>query len=268
MFRKTPHNRVFQDLVEQIQKAILDGRLKPGDKLPTQRELGELFQTSRASIREALRVLEQKGLIEVKLGVSGGAVIKTAGTEPITESLKLLLQQEQVSHEHLVQFRESIEGNVAAAAARRAKASDIERLEGILSQAEVCLKESASVPYDFIQTDIRLHIALAEISGNPIFVAVTKMVHETLLGFYDRFTFRRQEVLEENYHDLCALVSAVKSGRYDDARRLALNHVRRFNRHMQSDALAAKDRLTVDDGTPGSRPQSRQAGWRGSGDQG
>ena len=93
MFRKTPHNRIFQDLVGQIQEAILDGRLQPGDKLPSQRELVAMFQTSRASIREALRVLEQKGLIEVKLGVSGGAVVRNAGTGPITESLKLLLQQ-------------------------------------------------------------------------------------------------------------------------------------------------------------------------------
>ena len=95
MFRKTPHKRVFQDLVDQIQAAILDGRLQPGDKLPSQRELVDMFQTSRASIREALRVLEQKGLVEVKLGVSGGAVIKTADTEPLTDVLTLLLQQKK-----------------------------------------------------------------------------------------------------------------------------------------------------------------------------
>ena len=111
MFRKTQHNRVFQDLVDQIQEAIVDGRLKPGDKLPPQRELVDMFQTSRASIREALRVLEQKGLIEVKLGVSGGAVIKAAGTDSITDGLTLLLQQQHVSPDHLAEFRESIEGD-------------------------------------------------------------------------------------------------------------------------------------------------------------
>jgi GntR family transcriptional repressor for pyruvate dehydrogenase complex len=234
MFRKTPHQRVFQDLVEQIQDAILDGRLKPGEKLPSQRELVDAFQTSRASIREALRVLEQKGLIEVKLGVSGGAVVKTAGTEPITESLKLLLQQKQVSLEHLAQFRESIEGDVAAAAARRAATADIAHLENILNQAAICLKAHDPVPYDFIRMDIRLHIALAEISGNPIFVAVMRMVHETLLGLFDRFTFRRRDVLEENLRDLQALVAAVKSGRPEDARQLAIDHVLRFQQHMQS----------------------------------
>jgi len=233
MFRKTQHNRIFQDLVDQIQDAILDGRLKPGDKLPSQRNLVDMFQTSRASIREALRVLEQKGLIEVKLGVSGGAVIKTAGTESITQDLTLLMQQQQVSFDHLAEFRESIEGDVAAMAARKATGSDIERLENIVTRAEACLRENDRTPYDFIRMDIRLHIALAEIAGNPVFVAVMKMVHETILGFYDRFTFRERTVLEENYRDLCSLVAVIKAGQPENARELALGHVRRFNRHMK-----------------------------------
>jgi GntR family transcriptional regulator, transcriptional repressor for pyruvate dehydrogenase complex len=233
MFRKTQHNRIFQDLVDQIQEAILDGRLQPGDKLPSQRNLVDMFQTSRASIREALRVLEQKGLIEVKLGVSGGAVIKTAGTESITQDLTLLMQQQQVSFDHLAEFRESIEGDVAALAACRATTSDIQRLEDILTEAEACLREDEGTPYDFIRMDIRLHIALAEIAGNPVFVAVIKMVHETILGFYDRFTFRQRIVLEENYRDLCAIVDVIKTGQAEKARELALGHVRRFNRHMK-----------------------------------
>jgi DNA-binding FadR family transcriptional regulator len=233
MFRKTQHNRIYQDLVGQIQEAILDGRLQPGDKLPSQRELVAMFETSRASIREALRVLEQKGLIEIKLGVSGGAVVKNADTEPVTESLKLLLQQQRVSLAHLAEFRESIEGDIAACAAARAGAAEIRRMDDILAQASACLEQADARPRDFIRADIRLHIALAEISGNPIFVAVIKMVHETILGLYDRFTLRDRDVLEENYQDLCALVAAVKKGQSDKARRLALNHVRRFNRHLQ-----------------------------------
>ena len=136
MFRKTQHNRVFQDLVDQIQAAILDGRLKPGDKLPSQRDLVDMFQTSRASIREALRVLEQKGLIEVKLGVSGGAVIKTAGTESITADLTLLMQQQQVSFDHLAEFRESIEGDVAAMAGLNKQEAD-RLIEDLLAEGRL-----------------------------------------------------------------------------------------------------------------------------------
>lgn len=249
MFRKTRHSRVFQDLVDQIQAAIMDGRLQPGDRLPSQRELVALFQTSRASIREALRVLEHKGLVEIKLGVSGGAVIKTPGTEPITDVLTLLLQQKRVSADHLAEFRESIEGDVAALAAERASAEAVLHLEDILKQAEDCLGHDGGTPYDFIRMDIRMHIALAEISGNPVFVAVTRMVHETILGFYDRFTFRRHDVLEENHRDLRAIVAAVKAGERTQARALALDHVRRFQHHMQATSPKTGRR----------RPQTRSA---------
>ena len=92
MFKKAKQNRVFQDVVEQIQDAIIKGKLKPGARLPAERELKDLFNTSRGTLREALRVLEQKGLIEIKLGVSGGAIVKRIDAEPIVESLLNIYQ--------------------------------------------------------------------------------------------------------------------------------------------------------------------------------
>ena len=65
LFRVARQNRIFRDVVEQIQEAIIQGRLKVGDRLPAERELKEMLQTSRGTLREALRVLEQKGLIEI-----------------------------------------------------------------------------------------------------------------------------------------------------------------------------------------------------------
>ena len=83
LFRKAKQSRIFQDVVDQIQGAILDGQIKPGDKLPAERELGEMLGTSRGTLREALRVLEQKGLIEIRLGVGGGAIVKDPSDERI-----------------------------------------------------------------------------------------------------------------------------------------------------------------------------------------
>ena len=67
--QKINHKRAFQLVEEQLEEAILSGRIKPGDKLPPERDLVEDLATSRRSLREAMRVLEQKGLIEIKLGV-------------------------------------------------------------------------------------------------------------------------------------------------------------------------------------------------------
>ena len=174
MFKKTSHNRVFQDLVDQIQTAILEGRLKPGDKLPPQRSLVEMFATSRASVREALRVLEQKGLIEVKLGVQGGAVVRKTNIDPASEVLTLLMHQNQVSLAHLEAFRLCVEGEVTALAAQSASREDIMKLRHILARARDCLRSDRPDAKAFVEVDIELHIALAEISGNPVFVAVVK----------------------------------------------------------------------------------------------
>ena len=238
MFKKTSHSRVFQDLVDQIQTAILEGRLKPGDKLPPQRTLMDMFATSRASVREAMRVLEQKGLIEVKLGVQGGAVVRKTNIDPATEVLTLLMHQNEVSLAHLEAFRLCVEGDVTALAARSAEAGDIARLRRILERARDCLRSDRPDAKAFVEIDIEIHTALAEISGNPVFMAVVKMVHETILGYYDRFTLRRPAVLEENYRDLGAIVAAVEKGDADEARRLAREHVRRFSRHMETEVAA------------------------------
>ena len=115
-FSKPKHARIFQHVVDEIQTAILDGRLKPGDQLPAEMKLKEMFDTSRGSIREALRVLEQKGLIDIKTGVAGGAVVRSPDFRQVTETLNLLVQSQQVSLSHLLEFRQEIEGMVSALA--------------------------------------------------------------------------------------------------------------------------------------------------------
>jgi GntR family transcriptional repressor for pyruvate dehydrogenase complex len=76
MFEQVQQNRIFQDVTRQIEEAILSRQLKAGDRLPSERELQETFRVSRGTLREALRVLEQKGLVTIKTGAKGGAVVR------------------------------------------------------------------------------------------------------------------------------------------------------------------------------------------------
>ena len=92
VFRKARRTRFIHDILGQIEQAIIDGKYRVGDKLPSERELCELFQTSRGPLREALRVLEQKGLITIKAGAYGGAFITAVTTEQMSESLGFLLK--------------------------------------------------------------------------------------------------------------------------------------------------------------------------------
>ena len=224
MFRKTTQNRIYHDLVMQIQDAIMTGKLKPGDKLPAQRDLVEKFQTSRASLREALRVLEQKGLIEIKLGVNGGAVVKKIGTEQIAENFFLLLQNQEGTYSQLSEFREGLEGCTAALAAERAGKDDINQLKKLLVKAQKHIENYESEWEDFFEVDLKIHLALAEITRNPVYVAILKIVHYNILDKLQLF-FKDKQELTKSYRELCDIIDAVESGDGARARSTVQNHI-------------------------------------------
>jgi len=233
MFETARQTKVFQDVVQQIQEAIFDGRLRAGDMLPAERELKEMFKVSRGTLREALRVLEQKGLIEIRLGVGGGSLVKHVDTEQISESLGLLIRSQKVSLNHLAEFREDLEGIVAAHAARLCSQRAGGRLDDLLKNAKECVRRGAAARDEFIRADKQLHLELARITGNPIYISVLHSIHDNIHRYYDRFLSMEQAELEENYQDLRNIVQAVIQQKPREARTLAQDHVRRFNRYMQ-----------------------------------
>ena len=233
MFRQAKQSRVFEDVIDQIQEAILRGDLKVGDRLPAERDLKEMFKTSRGTLREALRVLEQKGLITIKTGTNGGAIVKGPTTDQISESLTLLLRYEKVSLRDLAEFREGVEGMVTGLAAKRAKTKDIQWLRKLLAEAKVHLEKGVDHWDDFINVDNRLHMALARMAGNPVYESVLQTIHDNINQYYDRYLPKKEKNLRENYRDLCEIVQAVESGRATEARLLAQHHVSRFNQFME-----------------------------------
>ena len=239
MFQAAKQTKVFQDVVEQIQEAIFDGRLDTGQTLPAERELKAMFNISRGTLREALRVLEQKGLIEIKLGVGGGSVVKAVDTEQVSESLGLLIRSQKVSLNHLSQFREDVEGIIAAHAARRHDKKDIKKLKKLRSKALECVERGRSQRNAFINIDKQIHMTLAEITGNPIYISVLHSIQDNIHRYYDRFLSMEEPELQENYQDLYDIIDAIENGQVDLARKLAQDHVKRFNRYMKKRENAA-----------------------------
>ncbi|MFW6114932.1 MAG: FadR/GntR family transcriptional regulator [Thermodesulfobacteriota bacterium] len=236
MFREAKQNRIFQDVVEQIQDAILQGKLKPGNKLPPERELKETFGASRGTLREALRILEQKGLITIKTGVGGGAFVNALTTHQISESLDLLIRYQMVSLRDLAEFREGVEGMVAALAVERVKGEDIQYLKKLLTEAKAHLEHGISGWDNFIHVDNQVHMALAHIAGNPIYESVLQTIYDNIHRYFQRFLPREEDLLMENYQDLCEIIEAVENGQAAQAHLLVQNHVYRFNRLMEEHA--------------------------------
>jgi DNA-binding FadR family transcriptional regulator len=219
--------------VDQIQEAIVEGKLKAGDQLPAERELKEQLNVSRGTLREALRVLEQKGLIEIKTGVSGGSIVKGVTTEQISENLGLLIRYKKVSLKDLAEFREELEGIAACLAAERSTPNDIQRLRALLKEARDYLEKGESHWDDFIRVDEELHLALARITANPLYIAVLQTVYYNIHTYYESFLPMDDTILSENYQDLHDIIEAVEKRLPDRARFLAKGHVRRFTAHME-----------------------------------
>lgn len=233
MFKQVKQNKAYQDVVEQIQEAIMEGSLKPGSLLPAERELKEQFGISRGTLREALRVLEQKGLIEIRTGVAGGSVIREVNSENLSDNLGLLIRNRAVSLRDLAEFREGMEGSVAALAAQRATESDRALLEGLMDEAEGYLKEGRKGWDAFVRTDEEIHLALARMSGNQLFIAVLTSVYHNIHTYYENYLPWNKALLQENFDDLRNIVAAVSGQDAERAREMALGHVRRFNVYME-----------------------------------
>ena len=232
-FRKAKQNRIFQDVVDQIQVAILDGRIGAGERLPAERELCEMFQTSRGTLREALRILEQKSLIEIRLGANGGAYVKDANGELMAENLAMLIRSQTISLAHLAEFREGVEGSVAGLAAQRASSAEIKKLYALLSKADNFRRSGIGGWNDFVGMDERIHTEIARIAGNPLYVFILSSVHENIQRYYDKFLSAGKEEMEENYRDLSMIIEAIKNGEEEMASARAIEHVRKFSRYME-----------------------------------
>ncbi|MDT8380595.1 MAG: FadR/GntR family transcriptional regulator [Desulfotignum sp.] len=230
MFKRARQSRVFQDVVDQIQEAILTKKLAPGTRLPAERDLKEMFNTSRGTLREALRVLEQKGLIEIKLGVTGGAIVKQIDTDPLMESLALLIQSGEVSLEHLSEFRIKIEGSLVELATQRATPEDIEELERLQAIARRCFERRDWE--SFLKTDETMHTYIGTMTRNPVFQFIQKSIHDNIHRYYQDYLPMNRERTLENLRDFDKIIAAMKEKDGSTASAIIKDHVQRFHDKM------------------------------------
>ena len=164
MFKTARVNRISQNIVEQIRDNILAGKLKPSDRLPSEKELSLEFGVSKASLREALRALESLGMLEVKQGMSGGAFVKEVDLETARNNMFNYIFFQNPTIGEFTQLRTFIEPPVAEIAALKCTQTDLDYLEDNLNRTR---EKMDSVPF-YYDLDTKFHHRLAEISGNRL----------------------------------------------------------------------------------------------------
>jgi GntR family transcriptional repressor for pyruvate dehydrogenase complex len=181
MFESVRTNKISEHIVGQIRKAIFDGRLKPGDRLPTEKALMESFSVSKATLREALRVLEVLGFLEIRKGASGGAFVTEVDTKAARDSLLSFLRFTDLSLTDLSEARLLLETHCAEQAASRISEADLDRLGQLVESLDAALK-SSSVDFGELGRHIEFHHIIAQATANPILIFFLDFVCELLMG--------------------------------------------------------------------------------------
>ncbi len=164
MFEPVKNQRVSDEILQQIREAVLAGKFQVGDRLPNERTLAEQFAASRTSVREALRGLQQEGVVYTKKGVHGGAFVADLDHRLVSRSFQTLLQLRKISINHIAEVRLIFEPEAARLAALRATPQDLKELEEVIEKMS-SLVEAGNPPHLF---DLKFHKLVARAADNPI----------------------------------------------------------------------------------------------------
>lgn len=167
MYKVVQTSRLYEQIVQQIQESIHKGALKEGDRLPAERELAQQFGVSRTAVREAVKALIEKGLVEAHPGRGTFVIGRTSN--PLQQTLDRVIRVSQPEGTAtLAEVRAILEPEIAALAADRATEDDFVAMREAIS----VMDESRQDPDAFIEADLDFHLALAEAAANPLILSL------------------------------------------------------------------------------------------------
>jgi GntR family transcriptional repressor for pyruvate dehydrogenase complex len=206
-------------LIDQIEALISVSQLRPGDRLPTERELAHKFGVSRTVVREAVRALAAKGLLEVKRG--SGTTIRAPSAQSVSHSILLYLRagQPEIDYRKVMEVRFHLEIEIAGLAAERHSQQDVEKMGRILIDTPLVDSREA-----FVIIDMAFHTALAEATRNPLYV----LLLESIAGIMRKVRELAYDIPKPTlraYKHHAAILEQVKAGNRDGARRAMRDHL-------------------------------------------
>ena len=228
--------KLADEVEERILAFIKDNRLKPGDTLPSERELMSRYQVGRPAIREAMQNLHRMGVAEIKHGERPRVAEPSFDimAEQMSQTMRHLLSHNAATMEHLKEARATFETQMARIAATRSRPGDIVRLKDILRRQ----KELRSEPRLFMERDADFHAAIAAISGNPIFASLSQALFEWLAQFHIEMVQKQGlEKLTLAEHE--AILEAIEAHDPDLAAQRMADHLNRANKLYHQDNLTA-----------------------------
>ena len=219
--------RASGEIVSQIERAIFGGALKSGDRLESERDLAERFRVSRITVRDALRVLEARGLVHVKVGASGGAFVSETNVDQVAESISTMILLRKMTLSGVAEARTVVETATCELAAERADAAAIERIERSVEKGRSVVREQA--PHTEASMDF--HVAVADASANELLQATVAAYRDLLVQtLHDMRDVRSARATQKAHEEI---LDAIRSHDPEAARSLMLAHLQDFEKRLR-----------------------------------
>jgi DNA-binding FadR family transcriptional regulator len=242
LFRKVKQDRIYKDIANQILEAIFRGDLRPHDKLPSEKELQEIFGVSRVTVREAIQSLDQFGVIEVRQGSQGGAYVREMDLNDILPQLENALRMTNLTITQVTQARVALEeAIIRGLAPSKITEQHIADLLGSIAAAEDALEDKETKKHALVY--FGFHTMLAEMTENPIVILMNRLIHRLLLQHFEDMEASvpmSKEILEEHKR----IVEFLGQGKFEEASRFSTEHIfkggRQFAEKSKEKSLLGK----------------------------
>jgi GntR family transcriptional repressor for pyruvate dehydrogenase complex len=231
MYKVIQSSRLYEQIVQQIEESVLNGGLKEGDKLPAERELALQFGVSRTAVREAIKALQEKGLVEAMPG--RGTFITSGKSNQMRQSVDRILKSSQSDGTAwLVEFREIVEPEIAALAAVRADKEALASMREVFLTMKNAMQDSVT----YIEADLDFHLELAEAAGNPLILSLIDSIVGALRDQRTHTFFVKDGPTRGQFHHE-RILNAVERHNPDAAREAMHAHMRQVREDSGKPAI-------------------------------
>ncbi|MFV9511414.1 MULTISPECIES: FadR/GntR family transcriptional regulator [Tepidibacillus] len=208
IFEPIKKKRVYQIVIERIKSSVESGQLKPGDKLPSEREMAKLLQVSRSAVREALSVMEYYGMVEIKTGI--GVFLVEGQIHQLLNKMNILLFDDGIQLVEVLEVRQGIESQAAYLAAKRATLEDLTKIKKALTKLEKAVIENKIAAKE----DYEFHRAVVQASKNQMLMQMIYLIADYFIlglnksrGESLKIPGRSQQILNEHKEIYDAIVA-------------------------------------------------------------
>jgi DNA-binding FadR family transcriptional regulator len=223
LFSRVSVGRISEIIVDQIRLLMRQGQLKPGDRLPPERDLCERFGVSRVTVREALRMLESSGLVEIRVGARGGAFVTVPSSDRVGEGLADLLTLSVISAADVTEVRMILEAGIVPLVCERATEEDLAELEAICQRSEAAL---AAGDYS-MDMSLAFHIRVAQATHNPAVVMLVESFRGPILMSLQQAHEAAPEMGGLGTREHEQFIEAVRRRDVDSASKIMREHLER-----------------------------------------